>query len=74
MDLFVRASNSVAIRMYQRFGYVTYRRVLDYYSGSDDLKVRPEDALDMRKSLALDPMKTCMVPCTSPVTADQIEY
>lgn len=36
MDLFVRASNVVAIAMYHRLGYVIYRRVLGYYSGEED--------------------------------------
>lgn len=36
VDLFVRASNSLAIQMYHRLGYVVYRRVLGYYSGSDE--------------------------------------
>ncbi|KAK6099730.1 N-alpha-acetyltransferase 20 [Batrachochytrium dendrobatidis] len=40
VDLFVRSSNSLAIGMYENFGYTTYRRVLDYYTGHD-----PEDAL-----------------------------
>ena len=31
--LFVRASNTLAIKMYEKFGYSTYRRVLGYYSG-----------------------------------------
>ena len=39
VDLFVRKSNSVAIKMYEKFGYSVYRRVLDYYTGMD-----PEDA------------------------------
>ena len=39
IDLFVRPSNTVAVRMYQKMGYVVYRTVLDYYEG----KV-PEDA------------------------------
>jgi N-terminal acetyltransferase B complex catalytic subunit len=46
VDLFVRSSNTLAIRMYEKFGYSTYRRVLGYYSGE-----LPEDALDMRKAL-----------------------
>ena len=46
VDLFVRASNTLAIKMYEKFGYSTYRRVLGYYSGE-----LPEDALDMRKAL-----------------------
>lgn len=32
MDLFVRESNFTAIKMYKKFGYSVYRRVLDYYS------------------------------------------
>lgn len=40
VDLFVRASNDVAINMYKKFGYVTYRRVIGYYSGTEE-----EDAL-----------------------------
>jgi N-terminal acetyltransferase B complex catalytic subunit len=46
VDLFVRSSNYLAIHMYEKFGYSTYRRVLGYYSGE-----LPEDALDMRKAL-----------------------
>jgi len=46
VDLFVRKSNHLAISMYEKFGYTTYRRVLGYYSGE-----LPEDALDMRKAL-----------------------
>lgn len=46
VDLFVRSSNYLAIQMYEKFGYSTYRRVLGYYSGE-----LPEDALDMRKAM-----------------------
>lgn len=74
VDLFVRASNRIAIEMYQRFGYVTYRRVLGYYSASEDGSILSEDALDMRKSLSRDPGKTCMVPLSRPVTPDQVVY
>lgn len=56
VDLFVRASNELAIKMYQKFDYVTYRRVLGYYSGDDG-----EDALDMRKALPRDKFKTSMI-------------
>jgi N-terminal acetyltransferase B complex catalytic subunit len=42
----LRASNKLAINMYEKFGYITYRQVLGYYSGE-----LPEDALDMRKAL-----------------------
>ena len=33
---------------YKQFGYVIYRRVVNYYSGE-------EDAFDMRKALSRDP-------------------
>jgi N-terminal acetyltransferase B complex catalytic subunit len=36
VDLFVRASN-VAIKMYEKLGYVVYRRVKDYYQDEDGL-------------------------------------
>ena len=36
MDLFVRASNAVAVGMYERLGYTVYRRVLGYYSNGED--------------------------------------
>ena len=61
VDLFVRASNQLAIGMYEKFGYVTYRRVLGYYSGDD-----PEDALDMRKALPRDKEKKSIVPLDHP--------
>ena len=60
VDLFVRLSNSVAIGMYERFGYVTFRRVINYYSGE-------EDALDMRKAMPRDVDKKSMIPLPKPV-------
>lgn len=36
VDLFVRASNTVAIEMYQKLGYNIYRTVNKYYSSSMD--------------------------------------
>jgi hypothetical protein len=36
VDLFVRESNNLAITMYTKLGYSTYRRVLGYYSGTED--------------------------------------
>ena len=36
VDLFVRASNAVAIEMYRNFGYDIYRTVNKYYSSSVD--------------------------------------
>ena len=36
VDLFVRVGNSVAIGMYQQLGYIVYRTVTGYYSGTED--------------------------------------
>jgi N-terminal acetyltransferase B complex catalytic subunit len=36
VDLFVRASNAVAIEMYRKLGYNIYRTVNKYYSSSID--------------------------------------
>ena len=69
VDLFVRKSNAVAINMYQNFGYVVYRTVLDYYSGDTD-----EDAFDMRKALSRDKEKKSMIPLTKPVHMNELEY
>ena len=57
VDLFVRASNDVAIGMYKKRGYSVYRRVLGYYSGGEK-----EDAFDMRKALKRDAEKKSIVP------------
>ena len=69
VDLFVRSSNSLAISMYEKFGYVKYRLVLDYYSGDDS-----EDAFDMRKALARDEAKDSMNPLTHPVRIEDLEW
>lgn len=42
VDLYVRSSNTVAIRMYEKLGYIIYRRVLGYYSA--DATTPEEDA------------------------------
>lgn len=34
IDLYVRASNKLAIKMYEKFGYIVYRRILNYYSNA----------------------------------------
>lgn len=62
VDLFVRVSNKVAIVMYENLGYKIFRRIENYYSGSDD----DEDALDMRKSLSRDRDKISERPCKDP--------
>ena len=55
VDLYVRISNSVAITMYKKLGYIIYRQIIGYYSGK-------EDAYDMRKALAKDPDKLTEIP------------
>jgi len=69
VDLFVRVSNKLAIGMYEKFGYSTYRRVLEYYSGDD-----PEDALDMRKALPRDVHKQSVIPLDRPVRPEELEW
>mmetsp|Transcript_18278 Transcript_18278/g.52783 ORF Transcript_18278/g.52783 Transcript_18278/m.52783 type:complete len:176 (-) Transcript_18278:162-689(-) len=69
VDLFVRASNTLAIDMYEKFGYIQYRRVLGYYSGDD-----PEDAFDMRKALPRDRGRESVVPMDRPVKPEELEW
>lgn len=55
VDLYVRASNKIAVEMYKRMGYSVYRRVVGYYN--DDPTGQSEggeDAFDMRKPLDRD--------------------
>lgn len=67
VDLFVRASNILAIKMYEKFGYVRYRRVLGYYGGE-------EDAFDMRKALPRDKLKQSVIPLNHPVRPEDLEW
>ncbi|XP_078038343.1 N-alpha-acetyltransferase 20 A isoform X2 [Augochlora pura] len=68
VDLFVRVSNKVAIKMYKQLGYIVYRTVLEYYNGDPD-----EDAFDMRKALSRDLEKKSVIPLTHPVTSKEVE-
>lgn len=43
VDLYVRKSNVVGSQMYEKMGYIVYRRVLGYYGGGDGEE--EEDAL-----------------------------
>ena len=67
VDLFVRASNAVAARLYVALGYTAYRRVLGYYGGG--AREPPEDALDLRKRLPRDVEGRSVVPLPAPVEA-----
>ncbi|KAG7199261.1 hypothetical protein KM043_018126 [Ampulex compressa] len=68
VDLFVRVSNKVAIKMYQRLGYIVYRTVLEYYNGDPD-----EDAYDMRKALSRDVKKKSVIPLMHPVRPEDVD-
>ena len=62
VDLFVRASNENAIRMYEKMGYGPYRRVIGYYGNNTALDDDGgEDALDMRKAMRRDTKKRSVV-------------
>jgi len=65
VDLFVRVSNTVAIDMYRRLGYIVYRTIVGYYSGE-------EDAYDMRKALSHDVHRKSVVPITRPVHPSEL--
>ncbi|XP_059473918.1 N-alpha-acetyltransferase 20 [Neocloeon triangulifer] len=68
VDLFVRVSNKVAIKMYKELGYIVYRTVLEYYSGDPD-----EDAYDMRKALSRDVNKSSVIPLKHPVRPEDVD-
>lgn len=72
VDLFVRASNDVAINMYKKFGYSVYQRVLGYYSAG--VGHRKEDGLDMRKAMSRDVNKLSIIPRSHPVKPSDLEF
>ena len=65
VDLFVRVTNTVAIKMYQKFGYTVYRRVLKYYDSD-------EDAFDMRKPCSRDTTGV-IKPLPAPITVKELQ-
>eukprot|EP00095_Tigriopus_kingsejongensis_P001983 maker-scaffold1702_size30647-snap-gene-0.12 protein:Tk01983 transcript:maker-scaffold1702_size30647-snap-gene-0.12-mRNA-1 annotation:"unknown" len=69
VDLFVRVSNAIAIKMYTLLGYNVYRTVLQYYSGDQD-----EDAYDMRKALSRDTEGKSCVPLKRPVHIYELDF
>jgi N-terminal acetyltransferase B complex catalytic subunit len=55
VDLFVRKSNTKAIKFYEGMGYSVYRVVKDYYGDDvNDPTATGEDAYDMRKPTKRD--------------------
>lgn len=69
VDLFVRASNGLAIGMCESFGCVKCRRVLGCHSGDD-----AEDAWDMRKALPRDKNKESTTPLDHPMRPEDLEW
>ena len=67
VGLYVRPTNFHAQALYERLGYILYRRILKYYSTVD------EDGFDMRKSLKWDKEKKFMVPLKEPVTCEEAD-
>lgn len=67
IDLFVRSSNTIAIEMYEKRGYIVYRRVIGYYTGE-----MAEDAFDMRKALSADKEKKSVIPLTRAIHAYEL--
>ena len=51
--------------MYTGLGYIVYRTVLGYYSGSGDQST--EDAYDMRKAMPKDKDKKTVIPLKHPI-------
>eukprot|EP01083_Nonionella_stella_P179561 637822_1 len=69
VDLFVRASNSVAIGFYNNLGYSIYRTVDKYYSGAS-----PEDAQDMRKCMSIDKEKQSLICKKKRIKPSELEW
>ncbi|KAE8244851.1 hypothetical protein A4X13_0g6206 [Tilletia indica] len=53
IDLFVRPSNFLAIKMYEGLGYSVFRKVTEYYHGGG-ANGEDEDGYDMRKAMPRD--------------------
>ena len=52
VDLFVRPSNKIAVKMYENLGYIVFRVVEGYYND--------EDSYDMRKAMPRDVNKVTL--------------
>ena len=72
VDLFVRPSNEIALKMYYRLGYSVYQTVDKYYSSSGGNK--GEDAYDMRKSLKRDPDGVLSKPSGKVIKPYDLEF
>ena len=66
VDLFVRPSNKVAVKMYENLGYIVFRTVEGYYND--------EDAYDMRKAMPRDKDKKSLVAFKKRIKPHELEY
>jgi len=73
VDLFVRKSNEVGLKLYKKLGYTVFRTVTGYY-----LRTLPEeedeDAYDMRKALSTDKFKNSIITDKKVVTPQELAY
>ena len=67
VDLYVRKGNQLAVDMYRQLGYIVFRQVIGYYSGTEV----SEDAYDMHKALPRDKDKKSMIGIPHPVHPDE---
>lgn len=75
MDLYVRASNRLAIDMYKKFDFDIFRRVVGYYSsGEEHGNTADEDAFDMRMCLKRDPKRHSMVKSSHTEEVGELRY
>lgn len=65
IDLFVKCNNTLAINLYEKLGYLVYRRVIGYYNSAEDGYPKSlkhvddnKDAFDMRKGMERDKGKS----------------
>lgn len=70
VDLFVRASNSVAIGFYEKLGYCIHRTVAGYYSSG----LKKEDAQDMRKCMSIDKDKKSLICKKKRIKPSELEW
>ena len=67
VDLFMRKSNSGALKFYENLGYSIYREILNYYSSDG------ESGLDLRLALSRDIYKKSIIPLPHPVRAEDCD-
>jgi N-terminal acetyltransferase B complex catalytic subunit len=68
VDLYVRPTNTQALSLYRKLGYVVHRQIINYY------ETLHEDGLDMRKSMSRDTDRRFMVPLPAPVTKEEAGF